>query len=197
MFKIRAVESALALIAITACVSSAMETPTPGLFQTTGTVTVTGRVTTSDGKPVPNARVYVPGTNEATRTDANGNYGVFLCARRCSLPQPGAALSIWSLPTLGPVNAKEIHQPSSPGPACSSTCLHPPIQPLTGEPCQTDLSLSPLSSSLPPVPPRPSRKPLPIRNAPPRDHRVTARGPVATRAAEAEMPPCSHVLTTV
>jgi hypothetical protein len=39
-----------------------------------GTVNVTGRVTTRDGKPVANARVYVPGTGEATRTDANGNY---------------------------------------------------------------------------------------------------------------------------
>jgi len=40
----------------------------------TRTVTVTGKVTTTDGKPVSNARVYVPGSNEATRTDANGNY---------------------------------------------------------------------------------------------------------------------------
>jgi hypothetical protein len=75
MFKIKAVASALALIAFTVCVSSAM-TSTPGFAQTTGTVTVTGRVTTTDGKPVPNARVYVPGTNEATRTDANGNYAL-------------------------------------------------------------------------------------------------------------------------
>jgi Carboxypeptidase regulatory-like domain len=74
MFRIKALASALALIAFTACVSSAMETSTPGVVQTTGTVTVTGRVTSSDGKPVPDARVYVPGTNEATRTDANGNY---------------------------------------------------------------------------------------------------------------------------
>ena len=74
MLTIKPLESALALIAFTACVGSAMETSTPGLVQTTGTVTVTGRVTTSDGKPVPNARVYVPGTNEASRTDANGNY---------------------------------------------------------------------------------------------------------------------------
>jgi Carboxypeptidase regulatory-like domain len=74
MTKIRAVMSALALIAFTVCVSSAMETSAPGLVQTTGTVTVTGRVTTTDGKPVSNARVYVPGSNEATRTDANGNY---------------------------------------------------------------------------------------------------------------------------
>jgi hypothetical protein len=77
-----------------------------------------------------------------------------------------------------------------------SSCPQPPIQPLTGEPCQTDLSLSPLSSLLRPVRPRPSPKPLRIPNAPPRDHRVTARGPVATRAAVAEMPPRSRVLTT-
>jgi carboxypeptidase family protein len=76
MFKIKAVESALALIAFTVCVSSAMVRSTPALAQTTATVTVTGRVTSRDGKPVPNARVYVPGTNEATRTDANGNYAL-------------------------------------------------------------------------------------------------------------------------
>jgi hypothetical protein len=74
MFRIRAFELAAALIAFTACVGSAMQTSTPAVAQTTGTVTVTGRVTTSDGKPVPDARVYVPGTDEATRTDANGNY---------------------------------------------------------------------------------------------------------------------------
>jgi hypothetical protein len=74
MFTIKALESAVALIAFTACVGSAMEAATPATVQATGTVTVSGRVTTSDGKPVPNARVYVPGTNEATRTDANGNY---------------------------------------------------------------------------------------------------------------------------
>jgi iron complex outermembrane receptor protein len=74
MLRIKAVEFAVALIAFTACVGSAMETSTPAAVQTTGTVTVTGRVTTSDGKPVANARVYVPGTAEATRTDANGNY---------------------------------------------------------------------------------------------------------------------------
>lgn len=74
MLKIKAVASALALIAFTVCVSSAMEPSTPGLVQTPGTVTVTGKVTTTDGRPVSNARVYVPGSNEATRTDANGNY---------------------------------------------------------------------------------------------------------------------------
>jgi hypothetical protein len=37
---------------------------------------VTGRVTTRDGAPVANARVYVPGTGAATRTDANGNFAL-------------------------------------------------------------------------------------------------------------------------
>jgi hypothetical protein len=70
MFRIRAVELTAALIAFTAGVSVA----TAAAAQTTGTVTVSGRVTTSDGKPVSDARVYVPGSNEATRTDARGNY---------------------------------------------------------------------------------------------------------------------------
>ena len=74
MLRIKAVVLAVGLITFIACVGSAMETSTPVAVQTTGTVTVTGRVTTSDGKPVANARVYVPGTEEATRTDANGNY---------------------------------------------------------------------------------------------------------------------------
>lgn len=72
MFRIRAVKLAAALIAFIASVSSA----TAAAAQTTGTVTVSGRVTTSDGKPVSDARVYVPGSNEATRTDARGNYSL-------------------------------------------------------------------------------------------------------------------------
>jgi len=75
MWRIRSFNTAVALIAFTACVSSAI-TSTPAVAQTSGTVTVTGRVKTSDGKPVPDARVYVPGTNEAARTDARGNYSL-------------------------------------------------------------------------------------------------------------------------
>jgi hypothetical protein len=74
MFRIKALASAGALIAFAAVVSSAMQPPATAAAQTSGTVTVTGRVTTKGGKPVPDARVYVPGTNEAARTDANGNY---------------------------------------------------------------------------------------------------------------------------
>jgi len=73
MFRIKELESAVALIAFTACVSLAMLSSAAGA-QTSGTVTVTGRVTNSTGKPVPDARVYVPGSNEATQTDARGNY---------------------------------------------------------------------------------------------------------------------------
>ncbi len=76
MSRIRALELAAAFIASSATVSSAMQTPTAAVAQTTGAVTVSGRVTTSDGKPVPDARVYVPGSNEATRTDARGNYSL-------------------------------------------------------------------------------------------------------------------------
>lgn len=72
MLRINALKSALALVAITATLGSAM--PAPAAAQTTGTVTVTGTVKTNDGKPVADARVYVPGTNMATRTDARGNY---------------------------------------------------------------------------------------------------------------------------
>jgi len=74
MFRIKEFAAAFAVIAATVCVSSAMQPPTAAVPPTTGTVTVTGRVTTQDGKPVPNARVYVPGSNEATQTDARGNY---------------------------------------------------------------------------------------------------------------------------
>jgi len=76
MFRIKALQSPVLLFAFTACVGLALEAATPAAAQTVGTVTVSGKVTTSDGKAVANARVYVPGTNEATRTDANGNYAL-------------------------------------------------------------------------------------------------------------------------
>jgi hypothetical protein len=70
MLRIKTLKSAVALIAVTACLGSAI--PTQVVAQTT--VTVTGTVKTRDGRPVADARVYVPGTNMATRTDARGNY---------------------------------------------------------------------------------------------------------------------------
>jgi len=74
MFRIKEFASAVAVIAFTVSVSSAMQPPTGAAAQTSGTVTVTGRVTTKEGKPVPDARVYVPGSSEVTQTDARGNY---------------------------------------------------------------------------------------------------------------------------
>jgi carboxypeptidase family protein len=74
MRRIGAFELAAVLVAFTAGVGSAMQTSTGSVVQAAGTVTVTGRVTSSDGKPVADARVYVPGTNGATRTDVSGNY---------------------------------------------------------------------------------------------------------------------------
>jgi hypothetical protein len=74
MFRIKTLKSAATLIAATAFIGSAMSTP--AVAQTAATVTVTGTVKTKDGKPVADARVYVPGTNMATRTDARGNYAL-------------------------------------------------------------------------------------------------------------------------
>jgi carboxypeptidase family protein len=61
-----------ATIAMAGC--STMQQPSSDIPATNGTVTVTGRVTNSAGSPIENARVYVPGTGAATRSDANGNY---------------------------------------------------------------------------------------------------------------------------
>jgi hypothetical protein len=68
---------AAAIAIAAACASTANQsTVDSDLFgpPTAGTVTVTGRVATRDGTPVADARVYVPGTGAATRTDANGNF---------------------------------------------------------------------------------------------------------------------------
>jgi len=68
---IRAVCVALALMGCAR--SSTVSDPTlPPLAS--GSVTVTGRVVDSRGQPVSDARVYVPGAEAATRTDANGSY---------------------------------------------------------------------------------------------------------------------------
>src|SRR3954465_12228641 len=69
--------TAAAIAASAACAGAIRQSPAGSDSfgpTATGTVTVTGRVTTRDGAPVANARVYVPGTGMATRTDANGNY---------------------------------------------------------------------------------------------------------------------------
>ena len=68
---------AAAMAAAVAGVScSSMQSTPPGPSVNAGSVTVTGRVTNSAGAAIGNARVYVPGTGEATRTDANGYYSL-------------------------------------------------------------------------------------------------------------------------
>ena len=48
--------------------------------------TVTGKVTSADGKPVPFATVTVKGTSTAVSADENGNFGNRLHTRvRCDL----------------------------------------------------------------------------------------------------------------
>jgi carboxypeptidase family protein len=75
MYRIKLYAAVVAATLAGAGCSSMQSTP-PATDVTNGTVTVTGRVTNSTGAPVPNARVYVPGTGAATRTDANGNYSL-------------------------------------------------------------------------------------------------------------------------
>jgi hypothetical protein len=61
-------------IALSGCAHASVSPDYNVAPASSGTVTVTGRVVTANGTPVPNARVYIPGADEATRTDANGNY---------------------------------------------------------------------------------------------------------------------------
>ena len=70
--------TAAALAASAACASTGQSPAGTASFgpASSGAVTVTGRVTARDGTPVANARVYVPGTGAATRTDANGNFAL-------------------------------------------------------------------------------------------------------------------------
>jgi hypothetical protein len=64
----------LALV-LTAC-SRATSTENSSLATGTGTIRVTGHVADNNGTPIANARVYIPGADAATRTDANGNYAL-------------------------------------------------------------------------------------------------------------------------
>jgi hypothetical protein len=64
----------IATFAVAGCSTMSTSSGVTSSELATANVTVTGRVTTRDGRPVANARVYVPGTGAATRTDANGNY---------------------------------------------------------------------------------------------------------------------------
>ena len=72
MYSIRTIQ-AITVVALTAC---ARATASENNFLSTepGRVTVTGRVIGSNGTPISDARVYIPGADAATRTDTNGNF---------------------------------------------------------------------------------------------------------------------------
>jgi hypothetical protein len=74
MKAINMIEALGVAFALIGCAHSGMVSDTALTPTSAGTVTVTGRVIANNGQPVPNARVYIPGADEATRTDANGNY---------------------------------------------------------------------------------------------------------------------------
>src|SRR5438128_6585236 len=75
MNTIRAIQSSAVSLALVACVQNSRFPESASLMpSTTGSVTVTGRVTSSAGDPIANAEVSVDGNNGVTTTDADGNY---------------------------------------------------------------------------------------------------------------------------
>lgn len=74
MKTINTIPALLLAIALAGCAHAAVPPEYDVAPSTSETVTVTGRVVDAAGKPVPDARVYVPGAGTVTRTDANGNY---------------------------------------------------------------------------------------------------------------------------
>jgi hypothetical protein len=75
MIKFRAIQSSAVALALVACAQNPYFTENASLMPSTlGSVTVTGRVTSSDGNPIADAEVFIEGNNGVTTTNANGNY---------------------------------------------------------------------------------------------------------------------------
>src|SRR5438128_8399052 len=74
MYKIQMMTTMSLAVLLTACARATASDNS--IAPASGSVTVTGRVVSSTGTPIPDARVYIPGAGEATRTDANGNYNL-------------------------------------------------------------------------------------------------------------------------
>jgi hypothetical protein len=75
MITLKAIQSSAVSLALVACVQNSRFTESASLMPSTmGSVTVTGRVTSSAGDPIANADVSIDGNSGATTTDANGNY---------------------------------------------------------------------------------------------------------------------------
>ncbi len=75
MNTLKAIQSSAVSLALVACVQTSRLPESASLMPSTmGSVTVTGRVTSSGGDPIANAEVFVDGNNGVTTTDADGNY---------------------------------------------------------------------------------------------------------------------------
>lgn len=74
--RLRALTALSFAMAAAACARASATADDEGIVPQSGAVTVTGRVVTSDGSPVSDARVYIPGAGAVTRTDANGYYNL-------------------------------------------------------------------------------------------------------------------------
>ena len=74
--RLRALTALSLAIAAFACARASATADDEGIVPQRGEVTVSGRVVNSDGSPVSDARVYIPGAGAVTRTDANGYYNL-------------------------------------------------------------------------------------------------------------------------
>ena len=75
MITFRAIQSSAVSLALVACAQSSNFIESASLMPSTlGSVTVSGRVTSSNGDPIANAEVFIDGNNGVTTTDAEGNY---------------------------------------------------------------------------------------------------------------------------
>ena len=75
MITFRAIQSSAVSLALVACVQNSSFMESASLMPSTlGSVTVSGRVTSSNGDPIANAEVSIDGNSGVTTTDANGKY---------------------------------------------------------------------------------------------------------------------------
>lgn len=77
MFSIRSLRLTTMSGALAACTQASTLSDNAGISPgVPGTVTVSGRVTSTDGTPLPEATISIPGANHDGRTDADGNYTI-------------------------------------------------------------------------------------------------------------------------
>jgi len=75
MITLKAIQAGALSLALVACVQNSRFAESASLMPSTmGSVTVTGRVTSSAGDPIANAEVSIAGNSGVTTTDADGHY---------------------------------------------------------------------------------------------------------------------------